>query len=104
MYGIKDEALKKFNTYLTNRKQQVSVSYTKSDLSKCHMTWHKVIYKGHCYFYYLLMIYHYTQTTCQLISMQMTQLCMIFKIQCNRLKVIFKPLSITYTSGVKTMG
>ena len=32
--GIKDEALIWFNTYLTNRKQQVSVNNTKSDFKQ----------------------------------------------------------------------
>ena len=58
--GIKDEALMWFNTFLTNRKQQVSENNTSLILSKFHMECHKVLYKGHCYFYYLLMIYHYT--------------------------------------------
>ena len=34
IYGIKDEALMWFNTYLTNRKQQVSVNNTKSDFKQ----------------------------------------------------------------------
>ena len=34
IYGIKDEALMWFNTYLTNRKQQVSVNNTKSDFKE----------------------------------------------------------------------
>ena len=31
IYGIKDEALLWFNTYLTNRKQQVKINNSKSD-------------------------------------------------------------------------
>ena len=34
IYGIKDEALMWFNTYLTNRKQHVSVNNTKSDFKQ----------------------------------------------------------------------
>ena len=34
IYGIKDETLMRFNTYLTNRKQQVSVNITKSDFQQ----------------------------------------------------------------------
>ena len=45
IYGIKDEALMWFNTYLTKRKQQVSVNNTLSlILSKFHMACHKVLY------------------------------------------------------------
>ena len=33
IYGIKDEALLWFNTYLTNRKQQVTINNNKSDLN-----------------------------------------------------------------------
>ena len=34
IYGIKDEALSWFNTYLTNRKQQVAINNCKSDFKQ----------------------------------------------------------------------
>ena len=37
IYGIKDEALLWFNTYLTNRKQQVNINNNKSDLKNIYL-------------------------------------------------------------------
>ena len=53
IYGIKNEALSWFDTYLSNRKQQVSINNCKSDFQHISYGVPQGSILGHFYFYFL---------------------------------------------------
>ena len=80
LYGISSEALMLFDTYLTNRRQLVSLDNCKSDFEKvtCGVPQGSIL--GPLLFLLFIMIYHFMLITLQQISMLMILLCMTSKL------------------------
>ena len=80
LYGISSEALMWFDTYLTNRRQLVSLNNCRSDFEKvtCGVPQGSIL--GPLLFCFSLMIYHFMLITFQQISMPMILLCMTSKL------------------------